>query len=225
MPTVDQYRSDLDELVRLANLDLRALAADIVDGRVAAELLRDILPELTAVYGAAAGALAADWYDNLRAEQNVTGRFTARVADLPDQGRTDALARWAVEPLFSPDPDAALTLDRTEGGLQRIIADVGRETVMQSSIADPQARGWQRVASRGCGFCRLLADRGTVYSESTVRFGAHDKCRCAAVPAFGGRELPVHPHVSKPPASEEAREQARRDRARTYRWMRENGYL
>lgn len=223
MPTLRQYRADVDELVRLATVDLRALWRQVDDAVVARELLADILPDLAAVYGSATGTLAADWYDDLREEAEVRGRFRAIVAE--PANRTDELARWAVGPMFDAEPDQAVALARAEGGLQRLIADVGRETVMGSSIADPQAIGWQRVAAGGCGFCRLLADRGAVYSESTVNFGAHDHCRCSAVPAWGGRPLPVQPYVEKPPASEEARERARKERARTYRWMRENGYL
>lgn len=218
MPTVVQYRSDLDELVRLAQTDLRVLWQQIADARIARELLADILPELLDVYGSAAGTLAADWYDELREELEIRGRFRAIVAELPPAGQTSALAGWAVEDLFSAEPDWVAALTKAEGGLQRLIADVGRGTVTTSSIADPQATGWQRSASGGCGFCQMLASRGAVYSERSVRFGAHDNCRCTAVPAFTGRPVPVEPY--KP----SERDITDADRARTRQWMRENGY-
>lgn len=217
MPTVQQYRSDLDELVRLANRDLAAMWRQIADAAVARDALAEILPLLTAAYGSAAATLAADWYDELRAEKAVRGRFRAIAAELPGAERTDVLARWAVEPLFSDTPDFVLARDKAAGGLQRIIADAGRDTVMQSSIADPQARGWQRVASGGCGFCSMLAARGAVYSEATVSFGAHDHCRCAATPAFGGEPLPVKAYVPGP------RQATPADRARTRAWIADNG--
>lgn len=219
MPTVQQYRADLDELVRLANRDLRALWLEVADARLARDALIEVLPLLSEAYGSAAGTLAADWYDDLRAEKGVRGRFQAIVGDVADRGRTDALARWGVEPLFAEVPDLAAAIGRTEGGLQRIIADVGRDTVMRSSIADPQAGGWQRVAAGGCGFCRMLASRGAVYSESTVRFGAHDDCRCTAAPAFDGEPLPVLPYEPAPAQATDA------DRARTRQWMRDNGLI
>lgn len=217
MPTVQQYRSDLDELVRLANLDLAALWREVSDGVTARELLQQILPELGEVYGSAAGSLAADWYDDLRLEKEIAGRFLARVAT-PALEHVDQSARWAVGPLFSETPDFGLALDNAGAELQKIIADTGRGTLIDSSIADPQAKGWQRSTSGGCGFCQTLASRGAVYSESTVRFGSHPNCKCAAVPAFEGEPLPVHEYQPSATQSTPA------DRARTRQWMADNGY-
>lgn len=217
MPTVDQYRSDLDELVRLAWIDLDVLWRQATDAVIARELLADILPELTAVYGSAAGTLAADWYDDLRLEENIDGRFQALVGDLPPRAQTDAMARWAVTPLFDESPDFAGALLNAQGGLQRTISNVGRDTVTGSSLADPRATGWQRSASGGCPFCQMIASRGAVFSESTVDFGAHDNCRCAAVPAFRGKPIPVQPY--KPTL----RNITDADRARTRAWMRDHG--
>ena len=217
MPTVEQYRSSLDELTRLALIDLEALWRQVEDAVIARDLLADILPDLAAVYGSAAGSLSADWYDDTRTEAGATPGFRASVADVVDRERTDILARWAVEPLFDSDPDFTAALARAQGGLQRIITDVGRQTVTSSSIADPEARGWQRSASGGCGFCQMLASRGAIYSESTVDFGAHDHCRCVAVPAFGDAR-PVKPYAPSP------RDVTDADRARTRQWMAEHGY-
>jgi hypothetical protein len=142
--------------------------------------------------------LAADWYDELRVTMGVRGRFRAIPADLPDRGRTDALARWAVSPLFTDAITAAVedaTFSLAFGGLQRIISNASRETVAGSAIADPGADGWQRVGyGDNCEFCTLLIDRGSVYSEATADFASHDNCNCAAMPAFGGRERPVKPY-------------------------------
>ena len=217
MPTVQQYRSDLDELVRLANQDLAALWREVPDGVVARDLLQRILPELGVVYGPAAGALAADWYDELRLEKDIPGRFLARVVE-PVLDHVDQSARWAVGPLFSETPDFGLALNNAEGELQKIIADTGRGSVIDSSLADPRAQGWQRSASGGCGFCRMIAARGAVYSESTVRFGSHPNCKCTAVPAFQGEPLPVSEYQPSATQATPA------DRARTRQWMAENGY-
>jgi hypothetical protein len=145
--------------------------------------LRDVLPALVETYGAAAAALTADWYDDLREEAEVKGRFTAIPADLGDLG-ADALAGWGVGPLYQAEPDWASATTLIEGGLQRRIANASRETVIGSSIADPAARGWKRVGVGGCDFCRLLIGRGAVYTESTVEFESHDHCRCASAPAW-----------------------------------------
>lgn len=218
MPTLERYRASLTELARLANVDLEALWRQAATGEVAVDLLADVLPALGDVYGSAAGTLSADYYDTLRAEAEVPGRHLARVPALPTVDRYVALARWAVVPLFSEARDATAALLRAQGGLQRIITDTGRSTIMQSSIADPAAQGWQRSASGGCGFCQMLASRGAVYSRESVDFGAHDHCRCVAVPAFDGRPRPVKPYRPSD------RDVSPADRARTREWMAEHGY-
>lgn len=184
MSAVSLYRAELKHLVGLAHNDLSVLwrqASSADEGR---DLLMDVLPDLTQVYGSSAASLAADWYDELRSTKGVKGSFTAIAAALPGHGRTDALARWAVGPLFSAHPDFNDALTLAQGGFQRIIANAGRDTVIGSSLRDPQARGWQREGNGECDFCSMLIDRGAVSSEATADFQSHDHCQCAAVPAF-----------------------------------------
>lgn len=184
MSSVKLYRADLNQLVQLAQTDLKVLwrqAATADEGR---DLLLDVLPQLTQVYGSGAATLAADWYDELRVAANVRGSFSAIAAELPGAGRTDALARWAVSPLFSDKPDFALALDKAQGGFQRVISNAGRDTVTVSSVKDPRARGWQREGDGECEFCSMLIGRGAVYSEATADFQSHDHCQCSAVPVF-----------------------------------------
>lgn len=218
MPTVEQLRGDLDELVRLALIDLDVLWRQVADAVVARDLLAEIMNDLTATYGAAAGTVAADWYDELRDELRITGRFTALTAPTAPPGQVDAAARWAVKNLFAEEPDFAGSLTNAQGATQRLITNVARDTIIGSTIEDPRAHGWQRSASGGCGFCRMLASRGAVYTAATVEFGAHDHCRCQAVPAFEGRPIPVKPFTPSPRTVTDA------DRARTRQWMAEHGY-
>lgn len=170
-------------------LAMRPVSVD--DAALYRDALAVELSALTESYGSAAASLGADWYDDLREEAEVRGRFRAIVANLPDAGRIQALAGWAVGPLFGADPDGAAALDRAAGGLQRIIFDADRETVMRSSIADPAAVGWQRTGEGACPFCRMLIGRGAVYSESTVTFKSHDNCRCGALPDFDSPRLTI----------------------------------
>lgn len=212
----EAHRADLRELSRLAESDLAALWRQITNGAVARELLMDVLPELVAVYGSAAAALGADFYDELREIDEVPGSFRAIPAELPDRSRTDALARWGISPLFGAEPDFASALTLVGGGLQRIVADADRVTIARSSIADPAAEGWQRTGSGSCAFCRMLISRGAVYSEAGSDFASHDHCNCAAVPAFGGRERAVKPF------SPSTRNTTEADRKRARDWLRAN---
>lgn len=183
-PEVRAHRRDLSALAGLAEGDLRLALREFDTADAARDGLRDLLPRLTLVYGEAAAALAADWYDDLRDAADVRGRFTPVLADLPDRGRTDALAGWAVAPPYAAEPDFATTLVKVAGGLQRIIANADRQTIAASSIADRGARGWARAGAGECEFCQMLIGRGAVYTEATADFESHDRCGCVAVPAW-----------------------------------------
>ena len=182
---IEAHRRDLRELTNLAENDLRLLFRQFNAAEAARDGLMDVLPLLVAIYGSAAATLGADWYDDLRDAANPRGRFTAIPAELPDRGRTDALARWGVAPLFAAEPDFATSLVKVAGGLQRVIANADRETVRFSAVQDRGARGWARAGSGGCDFCAMLIGRGAVYTEATADFDSHDHCGCVAVPEFG----------------------------------------
>lgn len=211
MPTPSQLRSGVADLSTLAAADLRGLWRQVSTADQAQEALSDVLPLLVRTYGTAAATLAADWYDDLRDELSITGRFFAITAELDDQG-ADVLARWGVGPLFDAEPDWATAKTKIEGGLQRRITNAARETVRVSSIEDPKALGWQRVTSGGCAFCQMLASRAVVYSERSADFASHDHCKCHAVPAFSGAPRLVEPYTP----SEHVATDADRARVRDY---------
>lgn len=145
----------------------------------AVTMLNDVLPGLVDEYGAAAATLAADWYDELRAEREVRRRFEAIPADIADTG-VPALVGWAATEATDDSAFRALVL----GGAQRRVSNFSRLTVTGSSVADPSARGWMRVGAGECEFCRMLIGRGAVYSEATADFESHDHCKCQAEPEF-----------------------------------------
>jgi len=180
----DAHRRDLAELTGLAQNDLTLIWAEFNTAIAARDGLIELLPRLVSIYGSAAATLGADWYDEMRAAAAVTGRFRAIPAELPDLGRTDALARWGVTPLFQAESDYALALTLVSGGLQRIISNADRETVRSSSIQDPKAKGWVRVGHGECDWCKNLLD-GEIHYVEGYDFLAHDDCRCTAKPDFG----------------------------------------
>lgn len=169
-------------LATLAAADLDALWRQVTTAVQARDALKDILPSLIDTYGAAAGTLAADYYDELRARNGVPGNFGAVVADLPDPN-VDALAGWAVDPLFAKTPDWAAAVARVDGGVQRRVADIARNTIAHSSIQDPRAQGWVRVGRGDCAWCAQHID-GVVHYVEGYDYKAHDHCQCSVEPAF-----------------------------------------
>lgn len=213
MATPTELKVAITDLATLADADLTALWRQVNTPTEAREALLDVLPSLVETYGAAAATISADWYDDLRDLVEARGRFRAIPAELTDTG-TDALARWGVGPLFAAAPDWARARTLVKGGLQLRIANASRYTVVNSSIEDPAAQGWQREGSGGCGFCAMLIGRGAVYTESGADFAAHDHCRCSAVPAFRGEPKPVKPYTPS------ARKASDADRARVREYLR-----
>src|SRR5512139_1923339 len=187
MTTASEQRQALIDLTTLAKRDLFALWRSL-DGLTASQTrdaLMVLLPEVGDTYGAAAAALAADWFDELREREGVKGRFLAEPTGDVDPERWDSLARWGVDPLFAAEPDRSAALTLIAGGLQRTVADRHRLTIVDNSIRDPRAAGWARVGvGENCGFCRMLIGRGAVYTDATVTFRSHDHCNCAASPTW-----------------------------------------
>ena len=199
-PQADQLRSDLSTVTDLALRDL-ASVPDSADALVTA------IPDLVNVYGAAAGALAADWYDELRDESEVPGSFRAVVPEIRDPGAA-ALVGWASQ--------FANLLEMVQGGVQRRILNVARETITASSVADPKARGWQRVGHGECDWCLMLISRGGVYTRASADFASHDSCRCTAQPAWGWHEVAVKPYTPSEASISDA------GRARAKAWIAAN---
>lgn len=179
--TQDELRTVLEELRRMG------LSAD-----QARDALLDLLPGLAGEYHMAASALAADWFDDVREAAEVRGVFVAEPVPPPESARWEALVRWGVDPLYAAEPDWVTTFTKLVGGLQRGVADGHRLTVVENSRRDPQAAGWRRVGvGDNCGFCRMLIDRGAVYTDDTATFRSHDHCNCAASPAYDDRVVKV----------------------------------
>lgn len=183
-------RADTARLVSLADRDLARLWRLVSEGASAEVALRDLLPAIVQQYGAAGAAMASEWYDDAREKAGVRGAFTAMPLEADDRG-SQSLIGWALREATDDATLKSLVL----GGVQRRIADHVRGTIMGSSVADPQAQGWQRSGVGECHFCAMLIGRGAVYSESTADFASHDSCRCTAVPAFKGQPRPVKPYT------------------------------
>lgn len=206
-----ELQQALQQLSAQAAADLEVIWRTVRDAAGAQEALIDILPAIVDTYGAGAEAIAAEWYERAREQVGAKGSFTARIPSPGDDGTTQ-LARWGVGPLYAQEPDWDAARALIAGGLQRRIWDKARKVITDSSVIDPESRGWQRLAGPGsCGFCRMLESRGGVYTSETVKFGSHDNCTCVATPAWKfepNRVQPWKPSERDIPAEDQARAKA-----------------
>lgn len=168
-----------------ASLELLRSTTGSPDARRAA--LLDGGQDLVGYYAEGSAALAADYYEDERESQNASGRYNA---ELVVTDRTVKLRRaiaWAVDPLFQDDE--TLAGERLAGVIQLDSARPFRDTILTNRRNDPQSVGWRRITAGGCKLCRMLADRGAVYKESTAQFAAHPNCHCSAQPVFLGGDV------------------------------------
>lgn len=166
-------------------------------------------------FGRMSASVAAQFYDSLRNDRNVSQRYRAKVAEpLPD-----AVLDRAVERAFAgrvsvtlldedrtgdvmDDHQVPTTSDlpleqrvpaRLEGKLQRHVQQAGRDTIALNAAADDQAFGYIRVprGEKTCAFCIMLASRAidvgfSGYGKSSVKW-SEDEGRNIHVVTGAGR--------------------------------------
>lgn len=185
----------------------------------------EAVAEIVARYSEVSATLAADFYDGEREAAEVPGVFTVPLADPPPDEQVDASMRWATKDVWDRDPEAAtaaqlepldVRLDaafvKADMATQKLVTDVGRETVRQAVRQDREAVAYARVAALGaCSFCKLMASRGSVYATaetagrdandrfsgdaSVVKF--HNNCHCGILPVFRGQRFELSPHAAR----------------------------
>lgn len=216
-----ELRAALVALRERAHGDIFLPTADVIqaamDGderaaKLVAQTLHDTMPALLERYRLTAASISADLYDLERQAVGARGLFSAIVPDLGDGGANE-LVGWATSKARTPESLSELL----QGGMDRRIWQAARSVYMTSAVSDPAARGWQRETDGdACGFCVMLASRGTVYSEASADFSSHDHCGCTAVAAWNGLEKPVKPYEPSKRSISDA------DRKRTREWIAAN---
>ena len=177
-------------------------------------VLLEAVPSVVAYYSEGSSALAADFYDDERERAAPPKLY---VAEPVIEDRTVKIRRavaWASDPLFEDDPE------KTAGRLAEVVnletARPYRDTILTNRERDPSAVGWRRVTHGGCKMCRMLADRGAVFMDTTARFAAHPSCKCTAQPVFSSEDYGEEASVMQYLASRRKRTSAQQEAFREY---------
>lgn len=181
-----QLRAANKNITTLVHRDLARFwgTLDLAKPQAARDALLEFVPGLVSQYGDIAATVSADFYDSLRLSDGIRGKFSAIMASGATDEQVTQSVRYGAGHLFTDTPDKMAEF--LDGSVSRLVMQAGRDTISRSSIADPRARGWQRVGSgTSCEFCSMLIDRGAVYSEATASFETHDHCNCSAEPIWG----------------------------------------
>lgn len=222
---VESLRAIQRSVADAADRDLRAFVAslNLDQPEAARDALLEYLPILIDQYGDVAATAAADWYDEVRATEDVVGAFSAGLADNVPTKQVTGTARRIAGYLFTEQ--AALLLPALADKTSKYVLKPARQTIAEASYADPAASGWRRVTRSGsCGFCRMLAGRGGVYKKATADFASHGACNCAAVPSWdrNAPEVDVIQYVASQRTSRLSESQREAARARVRKYLADN---
>lgn len=213
MATPDEARRALTLVTAKAVSD----SVRVVKATLSIDEILSAVPDIVNFYSFGSAALAADHYEDLRDGVRGASRFRAEpvIDDRSEKVRRGVL--WATEPLRSVEPDQLIAGARLAEVVQIETARPFRSTILANTGRDPSSVGWTRVYSgHGCKFCRMLADRGAVYKQSTARFAAHTNCNCTAAPVFAGGETGPEASAIQYVASLKNRTPGQRQRLRRY---------
>ncbi|KQP83750.1 hypothetical protein [Aeromicrobium sp. Leaf291] len=193
MPTrsdVEQLRAANAAISRLVRSEVAALWASLNPERdpdAARWALLQAMPGLVDRYGDIAASVSAEWYDEMRAKAEATGRYRALPAPHVIVRQVEKATGWASRDVLSPE--------QTVSGLQvvanRLVLQQGRDTIARN--AKRENIRWARVPAgdETCAFCLMLASRGFAYdtehSASRQRDGNkyHGDCDCVPTPSWG----------------------------------------
>jgi len=178
-------------------------------------ILLDGAPEVISYFSVGSSALAADFYEDEREREAAPKLYVAEPVVLDRTEKVRRAVAWAAEPLFTDTPEA--TGERLAEVVTLETARPYRDTILSNSERDPSAVGWRRVArGESCKFCRMLADRGAVYLDTTARFAAHGHCKCTAQPVFTSSDYGEEASVMQYMASRKKRTPAQQAALREY---------
>lgn len=183
-----EYNALLADLVLLATRDVVDLwRLTPADARETVAMLVEQAPAIAATYGVVAATLGADLYAEIRSMAKARGRYNALPAEPAPDTQVEALARWAVGPLFADEPNDVLALGLFAGGMDRLVRQPFRHSVSRNAGADRAAIGMVRIAQPGaCNFCTELAGEVVHVDPAGASDGDHwhRSCKCVPAPVF-----------------------------------------
>lgn len=198
--------TDVNALMASLSGSPESMRSDLLDG----------VPGVIDYYALGSSALAVDYYDDARDAAGARKRFSSEPVIVDRGEKIGRFVAWASEPLFALEPDRAEVALRLVPQVQKEIARPFRDTITTNSKRDPSSVGWRRITSgTGCKMCRMLADKGAIFKESTANFAAHGSCHCSAAPVFDGQDGP-EADVMQYVASQRRRSEKDRARLREY---------
>lgn len=168
---VSDYQSTVSDLSTVAIRDVHEVLTAVGDASPVdtRDALIAALPEVIGPYVTASSEIAAAWYEELRATA-IDGGFYAVAEAVVNLAAVESLVRYGVRPLFGQSDSTVLSL--LGGGVQKMVAGAGRDTVEANISRETVRVGYARIPQSGCcAFCGMVASRGPVYRSSASAGG------------------------------------------------------
>lgn len=214
----EAVRTQLAVVTTSAAADLAAEAAQVPLERQLAVLLASV-PLVVPSYYDAAGALAVDWYDEIREESRPDTLYVPEIIGDPATDWIEREAQKYLRELDGIDFEAqvAAMADEITRLAEKEVARGYRDSVLGNTRQDKDAIGWSRVTRPGaCKLCVMIADRGAVFRKETANFAAHKSCHCSARPEFRNGTHGPEASVEQYLATTKRRTAAQQKRLREY---------
>lgn len=142
-------------------------------------------------FSPAVARAAMRFYLQQRRDAGLPGSPRLRVAQAPSLEHVGSSVNWATEPLWG-ESDVATAEQRLESVVERLVLNVGRDTIVNAVDQDREAQAWARVPEPDCCyFCAMLSTRGAIYKSARSageNNAYHDHCRCHVEPVFNAYE-------------------------------------
>ena len=171
-----------DAQKRLANALAKVTIDDIATARN--EIIA-IMDALLSPYTDNVAAVAAVFYDGLRAQAGIDDGYEAEAESMRDPEATAGAVRAFMETQVKGQPFDTLEkllLERADYEIKR----AANESVAYNAQRDPKKPKWARVpdGSETCNWCIMLASRGFVYGSKEMASHTHANCDCRIIPGF-----------------------------------------
>lgn len=167
-----EYRNFLDPIYADADAGLRSVLAETAGSSLGDReaALHDVLPLLGGASSDAVSTVSAAFFDSLMEIQEVRRPVASDILEPLDAGIWHALVGWAFSDSKSGSVlergGEALLYSLLSGGLSRVLAGAGADTMVGNAGIQSELMRSQRVPRSGCcSFCAMLASRFAGYSS------------------------------------------------------------
>lgn len=183
-----EHRRNLTNLGNLVRRYSNRLVPQLPRGSVDnfAGALRETLPGVISEFGAVAGTIGVEYYNDLRIKSGVAGRFIPQIASFDANAATNTAVSFLAKTFVNKEGNLQDLSTNLGDELQRSVTNIERDTIYRNSLNDQGVTLYQRVAAAdACEFCAMVAFEPELTRDYPTEY--HRNCFCTVEPVFRGQ--------------------------------------